>query len=476
MTSHIAAQPLGDFPAAFKGPTLRPGDDGYAEARQLWNMRRAQDEPALIVRPLDVDDVVVTVEYANRVGVAIAVRSGGHGVDGYAMPHGALVVDFSLMRGTSVDPETGRATIEAGVLLGEMDAATQEHGLAVPAGVVTDTGAAGLTLGGGVGHLTRRFGATVDNLLSIDVVTMDGRTTTASAEVNADLFWGMRGAGHNLAIATSFTFQARRVGPQVISGVRVYPPEEALKLCAGIDEAMSRSPRDLSIPLIFAPMPPLPGVPPEAIGAPILLAVVIYTGPVDGYDAAIAAVDALARPLADMVRPATWCETNSLVDAFQPIGRRYQSKGGYVSAMSAELAQLALARVAAAPPATPTTGCLVGFPMLGGALLDVDEDACAFSRTGAAWVSEIVAMWEDEAADEGYLSWVEESVSAVEPHATGTGYVNLTAHRGDEWLRRVYGSPEKWARLVKLKQTWDPANRLAYNKNVLDAADAAPAS
>lgn len=473
MTSHIAEQSFQDFPETFKGPTLRPGEDGYGEARLLWNMRRAQDAPALIVRPLDVDDVVTAVRYAERAGTTIAVRSGGHGVDGYAMPDGALVVDFSLMRRIDVDPATGHATIEAGVLLGEMDAATQEHGLVVPAGVVTDTGAAGLTLGGGVGHLTRRFGATVDNLLSIEVVTMDGRATTASAELNPDLFWGMRGAGHNLAIATSFTFQARRVGPQVISGVRVYPADEAIKLCAGIDEAMSRSPRELSIPLIFAPMPPLAGVPPEAVGAPVMLSVVVYTGPPEEFDAAIAAVDALARPLADMVRPATWCETNSLVDAFQPIGRRYQSKGGYVPAMSAELAQLALERVAAAPPATPTTGCLVGFPMLGGALLDADEDTCAFSRTGASWVSEIVAMWEDEAADDGHLAWVDETLAALEPHSNGVSYVNLTAHRGDEWLRGTYGSPGKWNRIVKLKHKWDPDNRLAHNKNVLDAVAAA---
>jgi FAD/FMN-containing dehydrogenase len=475
VTSELTTQKFEDFPTVFKGPTLRPGDAGFSESRLLWNMRRGDEIPALIVRPLDPEDVVVAVDYARRHGAAIAVRSGGHGVDGHAMPHDALVIDTSKMKRISVDAATGRATLEAGVLLGEMDAATQEHGYAVPAGVVSNTGVAGLTLGGGVGHLSRTFGATVDNLLSIDVVTMDGRVITASAESNPDLFWGMRGAGHNLAIATSFTFQGQKVGPQVVSGVLVYSPQEALSFCAGIDEAMSRSPRELSIPMIFTPAPPLPGLPEELVGTPLLLAVVIYVGPVGGYDAAMSEVNALATPLANMVGPTSWCATNSLVDAFQPIGGRYHSGGGYLSAMRAEIAALALDRVAAAPvPTGPATGCLISFPMLGGALRDGDEDACAFSRTGAGWVSEVVAMWDTEPADDEYMGWVAEGVEALAPYSTGTGYINLTADRGPEWLRNVYGSAEKWERIVELKRKWDPDNRLAHNKNVLRAADAKP--
>ena len=461
-----------DFPTAFKGPTLRPGDDGFLESRQLWNMRRADDTPALIAAPLDPQDVVTAVDYARRRSATIAIRSGGHGVDGYAMPQGALVIDTSRMKRISVDRNSGRVTLDAGVLLGEMDAATQEHGYAIPAGVVSNTGVAGLALGGGIGHLTRRFGATVDSLVSVDVVTTDGRVLTASADANQDLFWGMRGAGHNLAIATSFTFQAHKVGPEVVSGVVIYSPEEAVALCAGIDDAMRRAPRELSIPLIFTPAPPLPGLPPELIGAPVVITVVSYTGPAGSYEDAMKEINALANPVASMVRASSWLETNSIVDPFQPIGRRYHSGGGYLPAMSADVAKLALEHVADAPAATPTTGCLISFPMLGGAMLDPDEDACAFSRAGGEWVSEIVAMWEAKEADDDYLGWVKDGVAKFTPYSTGTGYINLTAHQGADWLRNVYGSPAKWERIVQLKRKWDPGNLLAHNKNVLDAADA----
>ncbi len=471
MTSELTIQRFGDFPANFKGPVLRPGDEGFAESRALWNTRHAGDTPALIVQPLDPQDVVVAVEYARQNGTTIAVRSGGHGVDAYAMPHDALVIDTTKLKRISVDAVTGQASLEAGVLLGEMDAATQGYGLVVPAGVVSDTGVAGLALGGGIGHLSRRFGATVDSLLSIDVVTMDGVARSVSADSEPDLFWGMRGAGHNLAIATSFTFQAHKLGPQVVSGVLVYSREEAMKLCAGIDEAMRRTSRDLSIALVFAQAPPLPGLPPELIGTPLLLAVVVHTGPIEDYDTAMREINSLATPMANMVTPKTWCETNSLLDLFQPSGRRYHSGGGYLPAMSGELAQIVLGRVRAAPvPTGPATGCLIGFPMLGGALQEADEDSCVFSRVGSAFVCEAVAMWDSGTADEEYMGWVEDSVEALAPYLTGTGYINLTADRGPEWLRTVYGSPEKWERLVELKRKWDPDNLLAHNKNVLHAA------
>ncbi|AQT83191.1 hypothetical protein B1R94_28745 [Mycolicibacterium litorale] len=461
-----------DFPPAFKGAVLRPGDDGYSQARQLWNMRRGDDSPALIVQPIDVLDVVDAVKYARQQSISIAIRSGGHGVDGHAMPHDALVIDFSRMKNIHVDPETGRATLEAGILLGEMDSATQEFGYAVPAGVVSETGVAGLALGGGIGHLSRRFGATVDSMLSIEVVTVEGEQLTVSADSHPDLFWGIRGAGHNLAIATSFTFQAYKVGPQVVSGVLVYSPGEAIALCSGIDAAMAKSPRDLSIATVFTQAPPLPGLPEELVGTPLMLAIVVYVGPVEDYEAAMTEVNALATPMADMVRPSTWCEANSLGDLFQPSGRRYHSGGGYAAATSGELAELALNLVAAAPPPTsPATGCLIGFPMLGGALLDGDEDSCAFSRRGAAWLCETVAMWDNDGADDEFMNWVDDSVDAMAPYLTGNGYINLTADRGAEWLPGVYGSPEKWQRIVELKRTWDPDNVLSYNKNVLRAAD-----
>jgi FAD/FMN-containing dehydrogenase len=466
--------PTSDLPAGFKGPCFRPGDAGFDEVRQVWNVRRNEMTPALIAQATDAEDVSAAVRHAAAEGLSVAVRSGGHGVDAMAMADGALVIDLSTMKGIEVDPGSGRVTLEAGILLGEMDAATQEHGLVVPAGTVTDTGAAGLTLGGGIGHLTRRFGATVDNLISVDVVTADGRRLTASAESEPELFWGMRGAGHNLAIATSFTLQAHPVGPEVMSGVVVYSPEAAVDFLAGIDEAMTRAPRELSIPLVMLPAPPLPGLPEEMIGTPILLALVVYTGELGGYETAMEPVRALAEPLADMVKPSTWLEANSLVDPFEPSGRRYHTGGGFVPALSRDLAELVLERLAAGPPPTgPATGHMITFPMLGGALLDRDEDSTAFSRLGAEWLFESIAMWEEPEADEPYMRWVAETVEALGPYMSTSGYVNLSADRGPDWLREIYGPAEKWERIVALKRRWDPDNLLQHNKNVLRAAEAA---
>jgi FAD/FMN-containing dehydrogenase len=465
---------LKDLPPAFKGRAFKPGDPRYDEAKQIWNSRRSEQTPALIAQPTDVDDVVIAVQHAVAEDLSIAVRGGGHGIDCLAMADGALVVDFSRMKRVTIDPATNRATIQAGVLLGEMDAATQQHGLVVPAGVVSETGAGGLTLGGGIGHNSRRFGATVDNLLSVDVVTTDGRTLTASADSNPELFWGLRGAGHNLAIATSFTYQARPLGPEMMSGLIIYSQEEALKYLEGIDEAMTRAPRELSIPVVMMPAPPLPGLAQELIGTPIMFAFVIYSGALEGYESAMESVRALATPLADLVKPSTWLETNSFIDPFAPSGRRYQAGGGYLSGLSGEIGRIIFDRLGVQPPPTgPTTACMISIPMLGGALLEADEDSVAFSRVGAEWLLEATAMWEDPAGDGAYMEWVDDMVADLGPYLSASSYVNLSADRGPEWLRGIYGSPKKWERIVALKREWDPENRLRHNKNVALAAEGA---
>jgi FAD/FMN-containing dehydrogenase len=458
----------------FKGPILEPQDTGYDEAKVIWNSRLSEQLPALIVQPTDVDDVVLAVRHAAANDLSIAVRGGGHGIDCSAMADGALVIDFSGMRATSIDPTTKQATLQAGVRLGEMDAATQEHALVVPAGVVTETGVAGLTLGGGIGHNSRRLGATVDNLLSIDIVTTDGRVLTISEDNEPELFWGMRGAGHNLAVATSFTYQAHPLGPEVMSGPIIYAPDQGLAVLAGIDEAMTRAPRELSVPMVLMPAPPLPGLPEEIVGTPLVFAFVIYSGDPERYEEAMAPVRALGTPLADLVKPATWLETNSMIDPFAPTGRRYQAGGGFMPAMSAELGQVVLDQVASQPPPTgPGSACMVSIPMLGGKLLEADEDSTAFSRVGAEWLFEATAMWEDPAQDDPYMQWVEDIVDAVGPWLSTSSYVNLSADRGPEWLRGIYGSPEKWDRIVALKREWDPDNLLSHNKNVARAAEGA---
>lgn len=471
MTDLLPDHAFTDFPTAFHGPVHRPGQPGYAAARSIWNMRTAHHEPALIAQAADRDDVVTAVRYAYDKGVPIAVRGGGHGIDALAMPDKALVLDTSLLKGISVEPRTRQATIEAGVLLGEMDAATQEHGLVVPAGVVSDTGAVGLTLGGGIGHLTRRLGATVDNVLSIEAVTADGRVVTATATSEPELFWGLRGAGHNLAVATSVTYQAHPVGPQVMSGLMVYSADDGPAVFAGIDAALAESPRELAVSLIALAAPPLPGLPDALVGTPVLVALIVWTGELARYDDAMRSTRELADPLADLVEPASWVRTNSIVDPFEPAGRRQHLLGGYLPAVDADLGRRIFEQVAAAPavPGGPPS-CLITLPVLGGALFDADEDSCAFSRVGAEWLYEVSAHWDSPDDDPAYVGWVAETDALFGPAASASAYVNLSGERDDRWLRGAYGSPAKWERLVELKRTWDPDNRFAYNKNILRAA------
>jgi hypothetical protein len=462
-----------DFPpAAFRGVVVRPGDPGYAEAREIPNARWVDQHPALIARCVDADDVLSAVNYCVANDIAIAVHSGGHAIDGHSMPDGAFVIDTSPMKRINVDPATGITAIEAGVLLGEMDAATQEHGFVIPAGTVSKTGAAGLTLGGGMGYNTRRFGMTVDNLLSVDVVTIDGRKLTASNTENPELFWGLRGAGHNLAIATSFTYQAHQVGPQVISGLRIYPIDAAVPVLTNIDKALAEAERELTIYPVILPAPPLPGLPEAMIGVPIFVLIVVYTGQLDKFDEAIAPIEALGAPMANMVGPSTWMEANSILDVLAPPGRRQWSRGGYLSAITPEIAQMIVDRVHDAPaPTGPGPSVAVAFPCLGGANFDFAEDSVAYSREGALWLWEVLGQWDPADKDDEYVGWVDGVMNALIPHALTNGYVNLSTDRGGEWLRGLYGSQQKWDRIVALKREWDPDNRLSYNKNVTRAQE-----
>jgi FAD/FMN-containing dehydrogenase len=465
------ADRFADFPATFTGPILRPSDVGYSDARTIWNMRR-DAFPALVVRPRDVDDVVTAVLYAAEKQIPVAIHSGGHGIDALAMPHDALVIDNSLLKAITIDETTSSVTMQAGVRLGELDAECQRHGLIVPAGVVSDTGAAGLTLGGGIGHNVRRFGATVDNVISIEVVTADGRVVTASKDENAELFWGLRGAGHNLGVATSFTFQGHRVGPQVMSGMLCFEAADAPRIFDGIDAVMAAAPRELAITFQVVPSMPAPGLPDSLVGQTILTALVVYTGDLDRYDDAIAGVLWLARPFVNDVHVSTWVEANSIVDQFTPPARRYHMFGGYLGGLNSDIARIAIEAVTASPRPVPLMpSCSVTFPVLGGKLLEADEDSTAFSRKGAEWLFEVTAQWDDRDDDVNYMPWVDETFTELKPFVPANAYTNLSSDQGAEWLRGAYGSTDKWERIVRLKQEWDPNNLFSYNKNIARAIE-----
>lgn len=462
-------QPFADFPAEFRGPRFRPGEVGYSEARAIYNAITDHKQPALIARARDELDVITAVRYAADAGVPLAVRSGGHGVDGSVMPDGGLVLDMSALKTVVVDTAAGTARLGSGVLLGEMDRALVRYGLCVPAGTVSTTGVAGLTLGGGVGYNMRRLGATVDNLIACDVVTTDGRSVRASEDENPDLFWALRGGGGNFGIVTNFEFRASGIPSIVSAGFIPFALDQATEVMQGLREYMPSAPRELSVIGAFTHCPPLPPVPSAFHGAPVLMLVVVYTGPVDESDTVIRRLAALGDAAAVAVQPMPWPAANSMLDMIAPLGRRVYTKGAYLSTLSDDAVDIAIAHTASAPPDTapPVPSTVQNFWALGGAISeDTAEGAMAFSREGASWFWEVATQWDDPAVDEVYRSWADGLHADLLPHVRSNCYVNLSTDQGPQWRRGVWGAPEKYQRLAEAKTKWDPENMLRANKNI----------
>lgn len=466
--SNDSSTPFADFPARFRGLVLRPGGASYSQARRIYNMRRAEDQPALIARCTDANDVALAMRYAADNGLPVAVRSGGHGVDGSAMPHDQLVIDLSLLKTVDVDRNKQTIRVGSGILLGEVDAVGQANGLVVPAGTVSTTGVAGLTLGGGVGYNMRRYGATVDSLLSCEVVTTDGRHVHASADKNADLFWALRGGGGNFGIVTSFEFQGRPLDPNVFSGVIAYPADQAAEVLQKLRVHMPKTPRELMVIGALTQCPPMPPVAPQNYGQPVLMLVVVYTGAHDKAASVLEPLSAFGTPLASLVGPSTWVQTNSMLDAIAPYGRRVYTRGGYLKHLKDETIAIATKQWLAAPPPPAPGPCTVqNFWFMGAGAISEDfaEDSAAFSREGADWFWECVSQWDDPASDAAFEAWTIATNEALRPHMCANGYVNLTADQGPEWLRGLYGPPAKYERLLAAKKAWDPHNLLRFNKN-----------
>ncbi|RZB14586.1 FAD-binding oxidoreductase [Streptomyces sp. F001] len=458
-----------DFPADFRGTVLRPGDDGYDQARAVFNGRAADHGPALIARCADEDDVATALRYASARDLPVAVRSGGHGSDGHAMPGGALVIDLSGLREITVDPDTRTVRAQAGVLLGELDAAAQEYGLVVPSGTVTTTGVAGLTLGGGIGHLMRRFGATVDNLLACEMITVDGRKVRADETENPDLFWALRGGGGNFGVVTAFEYRAHPLGPDVVSGMIVFPGDQAAAVLAQLPAFMADAPRELGLAAALTFAPPLPAVPEEAYGKPILMLIPVHTGDFAEAEKTVTALAGLGAPVLNTVRRTTWLETNSMLDATAPYGWRANARGGYLAALTAPVIDTLLERLAASPN-LPGTVTAINVWALGGAISeDVDEEATAFSRAGASWLWETATLWTQAEHDAPYDAWADATTTAMQPHSLSNAYINLTDDQGEAWRRDVWGSGAKYRRLAEIKAEWDPRNLLRHNKNIAPA-------
>ena len=452
------------FVAGVRGAVLRPGDEGYDDARSIWN-GLIDRRPALIVQCTGAADVVDAVNFARDQGLVLSVKGGGHNVAGNATNDDGLVIDLSGMRGVHVDPATAVVRAEGGATWGEVDRESQLHGLAVPGGVVSTTGIAGLTLHGGVGHLRRKHGLTIDSLLSVDIVTADGQLRRASATENEELFWAVRGAGSNFGVVTSFEFQAHPVGPMVAVAAVMYPQENARELLAGWRDVMAGAPDELSSLALCWSVPAAEPFPPELHGQPIVLVAAAYCGSVQDGERVVQPLRELGEPLIDLSGPWPWIGLQNGFDALFPKGElRY-----WKSRALAELTEAAIDEIAdfAARRPTPATDIVVWHH--GGAMGRVGETDTAYGGRDAAFLVTVEANWNDPAQTDEAIAWGRELWSALEKHSTGGLYLNFPGLGEDNEALVRAGYGVNYDRLTQLKAKYDPTNLFRMNLNIAPA-------
>lgn len=460
-TATIAGASLDAFAQRLRGPLLYPGDDRYEESRRLWN-GMIDKRPALVQRPSGAADVAACVAFARDNGLPLSVRGGGHNIAGTAIAEGGLMIDQSHRKGIHVDRETGVTRVEPGCTWGDVDHETQPHGLVVPGGIVSATGVAGFTLGGGFGWVTRRYGLASDNLLSVDIVTADGALVRASASEHPDLFWAVRGGGGNFGIVTSFAFQARVAGPTVVAGLVLHPMGRAREVVALFREMTAGAPDDLCCTLILRRAPPLPILPKALHGAPVAGIAVCHIGPMEEARRAVAPIKAFGTPLADTIQPKPFAAHQQFLDAGQPFGRQYYWKSDYFRALDPRADDLMVGH--AERITSPFSAVLVMH--LGGAANRVGEADTAAGNRDAEYVFNVQGAWDDPADSPHHIAWVRDYWQAMRPFSSGGTYVNfLTRDEDEERVRAAYG-PAIYERLVAVKTRYDPGNLFRSNQNI----------
>jgi len=448
-----------ELAAAFRGQLVRPGDPTYEEHRRVWN-GSIDRRPGLIARCAGVADVMDAVRLAGQAGARVAVRSGGHSFPGLSTCDDGLVIDLSLMKGIRVDPEARTARVQAGVLLGDMDRETQAFGLAVPAGIVTHTGVAGLTLGGGIGWLTRKLGLTIDQLLSVDLVTAHGELVKASENENADLFWGVRGAGGNFGIVTDFEFRLNPVGPTVLAGPIFWPMDESPNLLRFYRDWIKEAPDDLMTIVIHRKAPPLPFVPQELHGKPIAGVVCCYSGPIDEGERLLKPLRAFGTPVLDLCVPKPFVQHQAMFDPSFPRGLWYYFRACDVPELTDNIIDITYDH------ASQMKSPLTAFPIwqTGGASGRVPEDATAFNGRNAGYTFNINSTTESAEGFDEEKAWVRSFWSALAPYQTGV-YMNFLMEEGENRVRQAYGDA-KYERLKALKRKYDAGNFFQLNQNI----------
>ncbi len=459
-TKSTSSEILDGLKPLVRGALLTPADAGYEDSRKVWN-GMIDRHPAAVVRCHGTSDVLACVNFAREQGLVLCIKGGGHNIAGLAVSDGALLLDMSGMRGVFVDSARKVAHCQAGCTLGDVDRETQLYGLAACLGFVSNTGIAGLTLGGGFGYMSRRFGWTTDTVKSMTVVTADGRIVRASESENSDLFWGLCGGGGNFGVVTDIEYELFEVGPEIVGGAIAWPADQANEVLALFAETVADMPRELALVAGLRKAPPAPWLSPDVHGKPIILVVACYTGPIEQGEKLLAPIKAFGAPAGDVIQRRPYVTQQSLLDATQPNGRRYYWKSEYLPGVASEM--LEIYKQQGAKIQSPHSALLL-FP-LGGAVQELPDGHSAAGNRAAGFVFNATASWEDASEDATHIGWARETWQALKPFSTGGTYLNfLTEDEGDERVRDALG--ENYDRLVEIKTKWDPTNLFRANKNI----------
>jgi FAD/FMN-containing dehydrogenase len=443
-----------------RGPVLVAGDAGYDESRTVWNAM-IDRRPALVARCLGVADVIACVQFAREHDLLLAIKGGGHNIAGLGTADGAFLLDMSLQRGVWVDPQRKIARAQAGCLLGDVDRETQVQGLASVLGFVSLTGITGLTLGGGFGYLTRRWGWTSDTVVGMDVVTADGRLVRASSDQNPDLFWGLRGGGGNFGVVTGIEYNLFPVGPEIVGGVVAWPASEAPKVLELYRTHAEQAPPELTLIAFIRPAPPAPWLPKEIHGKPIVVILACHSGRPEDGEKAVAPIKAFGKPVGDVLVRRPYAQMQSLLDATQPKGRRYYWKSEYVPRIEPALCEKVIHH--AARVRSPHSAVILF--QIGGALNALPEEHSPAGNRDARYVLNVAGSWERPEDDDANILWARAAWSDMRSFSTGGTYINfLTADDGPERTNAALG--QALERLAEVKAKWDPQNVFRTNRNI----------
>jgi len=456
----LDVQTLDALRAQLRGTLSTPGDAEYDAARTIWNAM-IDRRPAAIVRAAGAADVIAAVEFARREGLTLAIKGGGHNIAGNAVCDGGLMLDLSNMKSVRIDPAARTARVEPGAKLSDFDREAQAFGLATPLGINSTTGVAGLTLGGGFGWLSRKYGLTVDNLLSADVVTAEGKLLHVSEKENPDLFWAIRGGGGNFGVVTSFEYRLHPVGPQVLAGLIVHKYSRARELFDAYRKITANAPDELTCWVVVRRAPPLPFLPPEIHGREVMVFALCYCGDIESGKKAIAPLQALGDPIADVVGPMPFAGWQTAFDPLLTPGARNYWKSHDFTALSDGAIQLILE----ASGKLPTGDCEIFIGHLGGAVNRQPATATAYPHRDVNYIMNVHTRWSDASQDKTCIAWARDLFDRMAPHATGGVYVNFMPEDETQRVRAGAYGPN-FERLAKLKAKFDPENLFRMNQNI----------